>query len=354
MVDESVANAFWETVERDGAATVATLLCVMGDRLGLFEAMAEGPATAAELSQRGQVSGRYAQEWLSCLTAHGYVRHDPATDRFWLPPEHGMVLRRRGEWSLAGGFQTLAGLLPVLEPAIEAFQTGAGVDPSAYGDDLYEGMARLSAPVYEQLLVPEWLPHLPDALQRLAEGTRAADVGCGEGRALIALATHFPDSSFVGYDQLPGVLATARRNAEAAEVADRVEFRVRDAAAGLPEQFDLITSFDMVHDAVDPMGVLRSIRRALSPGGSFLLVEANCGEQVDDNTGPVATRRYGISLLYCLSVSLARGGPGLGAMGMPESVVRRMCRDAGFAGVRRLPVDNPFSSLYEVTATPLG
>jgi SAM-dependent methyltransferase len=176
-----------------------------------------------------------------------------------------------------------------------------------------------------------------------------ADVGCGTGQALIALARAFPAITATGYDVHPASVEQARRAAAEAGLADRIGFQVLDAAAGLPEAFDVITTFDVVHDAVDPLGLLRSIRDALRPGGRYLCLEINCSDQAAANTGPIATLLYGFSVLYCMTTSLAEGGEGLGTLGLPEPVLRDLAVKAGFAQVRHVEMDNPFNSLYELT-----
>lgn len=194
----------------------------------------------------------------------------------------------------------------------------------------------------------EWIPAVPKVQAKLERGALAADVGCGRGRALIRLAQAFPKSRFVGYDAFEPTIGRARANAEAAGVADRVRFERRDVVEGLPEQYDLIVTFDVVHDAVDPGGLLRAIRRGLRPDGTYLLLEINCSDKLEENLGQLGTLFHGYSILYCLTSSLAEGGEGLGTLGLPESKVRELAAEAGFRAVRRLPLENPFNVLYEV------
>jgi SAM-dependent methyltransferase len=199
------------------------------------------------------------------------------------------------------------------------------------------------------MLVQQWLPLVPDTSARLRAGARVADVDCGTGQALIALARAFPAITGTGYDVHPASVEQARRAAAEAGVADRISYQVLDAAAGLPESFDVITTFDVVHDAVDPLGLLRSIRDALRPGGRYLCLEINCSDQAAANVGPIATLLYGFSVLYCMTTSLAEGGEGLGTLGLPEPALRDLAAKAGFAQVRHVEMDNPFNSLYELT-----
>jgi hypothetical protein len=353
-IDPERLQSFAGKVLGDLAGTMATVLGILGDRLGLFTALADGdPATSAELAERARVSERYAREWLYGMHAAGYLEHDREHASFSLPAEHAEVLAvEGGPFFVGGGYQALSGELRVLDRLSEAFRSGGGVPQAAYPDDAFEGMRRFSLPWYEHQLVQEWLPAVDGAPRKLEAGARYADVGCGAGHALIKLAQAFPRSSFVGYDAFEGAIERARRAAEQAGLSDRVRFELLDAADGLPERYDLISTFDVVHDAIDPVGLLRAIRRALEPGGIYLMLEMRCAEDPADNVGPFGTLLYGISVLYCMTTSLAHGGAGLGTCGCPPERVRALCIEAGFASVRRLPLENPFNVLYEITPPP--
>ena len=172
----------------------------------------------------------------------------------------------------------------------------------------------------------QWIPAVDGAHEKLEAGTRYADIGCGAGHALIKLAQTYPRSSFVGYDSFQGAIEQAQRAAEHARLSDRVRFELLDAADGLPEQYDLISTFDVVHDAIDPVGLLRAIRRALEPDGTYLMLEMRCADDPSDNVGPFGTLLYGISVLYCMTTSLAHGGAGLGTCGCPPKSARTMHR----------------------------
>jgi SAM-dependent methyltransferase len=215
--------------------------------------------------------------------------------------------------------------------------------------DVWAGTSRFTAQWHQNMLVQQWLPLVPDTTAKLRAGARVADVGCGTGQALIALARAFPAITAAGYDVHQPAVERARRAAAEAGLADRISFEVLDAAAGLPESFDVITTFDVVHDAVDPLGLLRSIRDALRPGGTYLCLEINCSDQAADNTGPIAALLYGFSILYCMTTSLAEGGEGLGTLGLPEPVLRQLAGKAGFTQVRYVEMDNPFNRLYELS-----
>ena len=211
-------------------------------------------------------------------------------------------------------------------------------------------MERFTAGWFENLLLGEWLPAVPEVRAKLEHGAKVADVGCGAGRALIKLAGAFPNSTCSGYDAFAGQLARARQNAASAGLGDRITFERRDVAAdGLPERFDVITTFDVVHDAVDPLALLKAIRAGLEPGGIYLLLEINCADHAHDNQGPIAQVLYGFSLLYCMTSSLAHDGAGLGTCGLPESNIRALAAEAGFGTVTRV-AENPFNVLYALTS----
>jgi SAM-dependent methyltransferase len=172
-------------------------------------------------------------------------------------------------------------------------------------------------------------------------------VGCGRGRGLIKLAQAFPRSRYVGYDNFGPTVARATANAREAGVSDRVRFEERDVSKGLPAQFDVITTFDVVHDAVDPLQLLQSIRRALRPGGVYVCLDINCSDKLEENANPLGAMFHGVSVFYCMTTSLANNGAGLGTLGFHEAKVRELCEKAGFSSVRRVPLENPFNNLYE-------
>jgi len=349
-LDQARLDAFMARAIGDFAGTMTTISCILGDRLGLFAALAqEGPATSDELAERAGVEERYVREWLHGLRAAGYLEYDRDTGRFALPPEHAQALAvEGGPMFLCGGYQELQGAVGVLDRVTEAFRAGGGVPQEAYGADLWDGMRRFTSGWFDNLLLQQWIPAIPGLRERLESGADFADVGCGAGAAVIKLAKAFPASRFTGYDAFEGQLARARAAADHAGVADRVRFEALDAAAGLPARHDVISTFDVVHDAIDPLGLLRAIRTALPDDGLYLLLDINCADRHEDNDGPLAAIFYGFSLLYCMPTSLAHGGAGLGTCGLPPGTARRLCEQAGFSHVRPLPLENPFNVLYEV------
>lgn len=348
--DPAEVEAFAGRAVADAATWMVTTMTMLGDRLGLWRAMADSrPVTSAALAAATGTDERYVREWLASMTAHGYLIHDPAAATYTLPPAHALVLAVESPAHLGGLHQALFGLTGVLGPVLAAFRDGGGVPMSAYPADWWQGLERFSAGWFDHLLPQVWLPLLPELHERLRRGADVADVGCGRGRALIRLAEAFPAGRYVGFDVHPESIAAAREAARAAGVGDRVRFECRDVSAGLPGDYDVITTFDVVHDAVDPRGLLRAVRAALRPDGRYLCLDINASHRLQDNAGPIAAYFYGVSVLYCLTTSLAHGGEGLGTCGFPEHTARELCAEAGFGAVRRVEMDNPFNILYEIT-----
>jgi 2-polyprenyl-3-methyl-5-hydroxy-6-metoxy-1,4-benzoquinol methylase len=350
MMDEQKAEEFVGKVLGDTSGAVATVLAALGDRLGLFGALAtEGPATSMELAERTKTNERYVREWLAGMAAAGYLTYDPAEGRFALPAEHEPALTKEPGPAFFGGvYQELLGCLQRYDQVARAFRSGGGVAMRELHEDVFAGMNRFTMQWHENMLVQQWLPLLPDVEEKLRAGARLADVGCGGGRAIIKLVQTYPKSTLAGYDVHPPLIEMARRNAEAAGVADRVRFEVLDAATKLPERFDVVTTFDVIHDAVKPLEILRSIHDALEPGGIYVCLDINCSDKLEENVGPLATLLYGFSMLYCMTTSLAEGGEGLGTLGLPEAKLRDLAAAAGFSSVRRVEMDNPFNNLYEL------
>ena len=354
--DQAKAAAFAGRAMSDASSAAVMVMAYLGDRLNLFKTMADcGQLSSSELAAQANVNARYVQEWLSAMACAGYVEYDPAAAKFTLPPEYAPVLAQEaGPYFMGGLYQDLMGVIEPVDEVARAFKVGGGVPQSVYGDKAMCGLDRMTSAWYENFLLQVWMPSVPDVEAKLRQGgtvaavTNVADVGCGFGRALVKLAQAFPQSEYVGYDIHHPMIEHARALAQEAGVTDRVRFEQRDVEQGLPGQFDLVTSFDVLHDMVDPRAALRAIRRSLKPDGTYLLLEINCSDKLEENAGPIGAILYSISVLYCLTVSLAHGGEGLGTCGLPPSKVDEFCRAAGFSEIRRLPVDSPLNILYEI------
>jgi SAM-dependent methyltransferase len=348
-LDPARLQQFMSRVVDDMSAAMLGLVGALGDRLGLFGHLAASPCTADQLAASAGIDSRYTRDWLGALASAGYVDYDAATGAYALAPEHAMVLSAEGSPTFLGaGYQQLVGFATALTDVAQAMRNGGGLPQSSYSEDVYAGMERMSAAWFDQLLVPQWIAGVPDLARKLSEGGRVADLGCGAGRALVAMARSFPRSTFVGYDVHEDAVHRAVQNASAAGVAERVRVAQRDVAEGLDGPFDLVTTFHLMHDVREPAAVATGIRGALVPDGTWLLLESNSAEPSDGNYGPAATILYTTSLLFCAPTSIAAGAEGLGTMGLPESGIRELCGTAGFSSVRRLPGENPFNVVFEV------
>lgn len=336
----------------DLATASAVALVHVGDRVGLFRAMAGAGALSREqLEQRTGIHPRYLEEWLATMYCAGYVEHDAAADTWQLPDEHAAFFADpRSEYYLGGLFKGAPALIGMAPKLAEAFETGQGIPFQAYGDGEPLAIEQMNRPVYEARLVRQWLPQLPAVVQRLEAGARMLDLGCGTGVVAILVAQAFPKARVEGWDFDARTIEIARENAARAEVADRVRF-VQRSATTLErdgEGWDFVTTFDVMHDLPDPPGVLRRIRTALAEGGTYLMVEPKvAGRLADDVPNPFARMLHGLSCLHCVPTSLAQGGPGLGAC-WGETRARLAVQEAGFGSFKALPVKSPVQAFYEI------
>jgi SAM-dependent methyltransferase len=332
-------------------ATVNAALVVMGDRLGLYRALAgAGPLTPAELAERTGTAERYVREWLNAQAAGGYVAYEPADGRYHLPPEQTVALTDEDSPAYLPGFFEIA-LGSVLDsPRITAAaRAGSGVGWHEHNHHVHDGCERFFRPGYNANLVEAWLPALDGVVERLARGGRVADVGCGHGSSTILMARAFPNSTFVGSDYHAGSIETARRRARDAGVEDRVTFEVAAAAAYGGADYDLVTMFDCLHDMGDPVGAARHVRDTLAPGGTWMIVEPAAGDRVEDNFNPVGRAYYGFSTLLCTPASLSQDvGLALGAQAGPAKI-RGVVEQAGF-GRFRTAAETPFNLVFEARA----
>lgn len=348
-VDWDKAKRFLGQLTDDLGGAMLGALTYIGDRLGIFKALPPGQWIGSEeLARRTGLDERYLREWLGGMTAAGYVMYQPDDRTYMLPVEHAMALADEDSPFFMGGFiQMLVPNITMAPRVAEAFRTGSGVGQHEYPPETFRAMERSSANMYRRLLLRKWLPAMPEVVDALNAGATVADVGCGMGRAVIAIARAFPKARVYGFDVHPASVEHARANAEEAGVSGRVTFEVRDGTR-LPEaSFDFVSTFDVVHDAHDPVALMRSIRNSLRPGGTYLMSEMNVSANPEENINPRGRMMYSISTLYCLSVSLADGGAGIGTL-MGEPKARELAAEAGFGHFRRLPVEDMFSVLYEM------
>lgn len=329
-------------------ATLNTALVVMGDKLGLYRALAgAGPLTPAELAERTGTAERYVREWLNAQAAGDYVAYDPDSGRYTLPPEQAVALTDPGSPAyLPGLFQTALGSVLDSPQITEAATSGVGFGWGEHGHDVHEGCERFFRPGYNANLVASWLPALDGVVAKLERGARVADVGCGYGASTILMAQAFPNSSFTGSDYHGGSIDAARNRAQEAGVDGQVGFETAPAAAYTGTGYDLVTMFDCLHDMGDPVGAARHVFSTLDSDGTWMIVEPNAGDRVEDNLNPVGRTYYGFSTLLCTPASLSQEvGLALGAQA-GEARIRDVVTAAGFTRFRRV-AETPFNLVYE-------
>ncbi len=329
QLDEAKLGEFVGRVLGDLGGAFSVPLVRIGDTLGLYQALRDkGPISAEDLAAAVGCAPRYLREWLSAQAASGYVTH--AGGRFSLSPEQSMVFAETDSpVNLLGAFDTAAAMVEN-QPKVEtAFRTGKGV---AWGDQagcLFCAVARLFRPGYVNALVQDWLPALDGMAARLQTGAKVADVGCGHGVSTIVMAEAFPQSQFVGYDFHPGSIAAATAHARSHGVTN-ARFEVGRAQDFPGEDHDLITCFDCLHDMGDPAAAAAHIRKALKPGGSWMVVEPAAGDRLEDNLNPVGRIYYSASTMICVPTSLAQEtGLALGAQA-GEKRIADVIRSGGF------------------------
>jgi 2-polyprenyl-3-methyl-5-hydroxy-6-metoxy-1,4-benzoquinol methylase len=355
-------STFEQTVEIDGeklnqfvfhavdeiGATLNAALVVMGDKLGLYRALAgTGGLSPGELAARTGAAERYVREWLNAQAAGSYVRYDPDSGRYTLPPEQTVALTDPDSPAyLPGFFQIALGSVLDSPKIVEAARSGKGFGWHEHVHDVHEGCERFFRPGYNAHLTSEWLPALEGVVDKLERGALVADVGCGHGSSTILMAHAFPSSTFVGSDYHDGSIETAQRRAQESGVADRVHFQVAPAAAYSGTDYDLVTMFDCLHDMGDPVEAARHVRGTLKPDGTWMIVEPQAGDRIEENLTPVGRAYYAFSTLLCTPASLSQeGGLALGAQA-GQSRIGDVVEAGGFTRFRRT-AETPFNLVLE-------
>ena len=348
-VDKLMAFVFRSVGEV--GATLNTGLVVMGDKLGFYRAMAaSGPTTPSRLAADTGTSEPYVREWLNGQAAGMIVEYDAATGEYTLPPEHVVALTDESSPAfLPGLFQIALGTVQDSSKIIEVARDGSGLGWDEHNHDVHEGCERFFRPSYNAHLIADWLPALGGVLAKLETGARVADVGCGHGASTVIMAQAFPNSTFVGYDFHEGSIDIARSRALAAGVSNRVRFDVASADSFGGAGFELVTTFDALHDMGDPVGAARQVRRSLAEDGTWMIVEPMAGDHVQDNLNPVGRAYYGFSTLLCTPASLSQEvGLALGTQAGPARI-RQVVTEAGFSRFARV-AETPFHQVLEVRA----
>ncbi|MDZ5623551.1 class I SAM-dependent methyltransferase [Nocardioides sp. HM23] len=348
-INEDKLNEFVGRFAGDLGAVLHAATVLVGDRLGLYVAMGDSqPVTAAQLAERTGYPERYLAEWLSAQAASGYAEYDPATQEFRLTEEQAFALTSPDNPLFApGGLQVAASTIIDVDLIAEAFRSGRGVAWGEHNHNLFDGTDRFFRPNYIGNLVDAWLPALDGVVAELETGGRIADVGCGYGSSTILMAKAFPNATLVGSDVHAPSIEAARKAAADAGVGERCKFEVADAHSYSGSGYDLVTFFDCLHDMGDPVGVAGHVRSTLADNGTWLLVEPNAADRLEDNLNPVGRIFYSASTMICVPNSHSQEvGLALGAQA-GEARTREVTEQGGFTRFRRA-AETPFNLVYEV------
>jgi len=346
-LDMDKLNAFVGRFVGDLGAAVHTGMVVIGERLGLYKALAAGPMTPAELAAKTKTDERYVREWLASQAAGGYITYDEKTKRFHLTAEQAFTLADEDSPAyFPGAFELALGSLAAVPRITESFRTGAGMGWGEHDDRVFHGCEKFFRPGYAANLVSAWIPSLEGVEQKLKAGARVADVGCGKGASTLLMAKAFPNSRFYGFDYHDKSVEAAGESAKRAGIADRVTFEVA-AAKGYPgKDYDFVAVFDCLHDMGDPVGAAKHVRQSLAKDGSWMIVEPFANDDLKDNLNPVGRVYYGFSTLVCTPCSRSQEvGLCLGAQA-GEARMREVVMSAGFSRFRRA-TETPFNLVYE-------
>jgi SAM-dependent methyltransferase len=348
-MNETKMMDFVERAVGDVGAVLGGAMVVIGDKLGLYRAMAgAGSLTPAELATRTGTHERYVREWLSAQAARGYVTYD-GDDRFSLPDEHATPLTdETSPACVIGAFEIAVGSVYATDTIADRFRTGEGFAWGDHDEHVLGGCERFFRPGYLNNLASTWIPALDGVEAKLNAGARVADVGCGHGASTLLLAEAYPASTVVGFDAHDGSIDAARKRAADAGLADRVRFDVASATT-FDGSYDLVCFFDCLHDMGDPAGACAHVREHLAPGGTLMLIEPFANDDLTDNLNPVGAAYYGFSTLLCTPSSLSQDiGTALGAQA-GEARLRKIVTSAGFTALRRV-AETPFNIVLEARA----
>ncbi len=347
VLDMDKLNAFVGRFVGDLGAAVHAGMVVIGEKLGLYKALAAGPMTSGELATATKTDERYVREWLGSQAAGGYVTYDAQTGKFHLNAEQAFTLAHEESPAyLPGAFELALGSLEAVPRIVESFRTGAGMGWHEHADGVFHGCEKFFRPGYAANLVSSWIPALEGVQQKLETGARVADVGCGKGASTLLLAKAFPKSKIFGFDYHDKSIEGARVSAARDGLSDRVAFEVARAQDYPGGGYDLVAVFDCLHDMGDPVGAGMHVRESLAPDGTWMIVEPFANDEMKDNLNPVGRVYYSFSTLLCTPCSRSQQGElCLGAQA-GEAKIREVVTAAGFTRFRRA-AETPFNIVYE-------
>lgn len=347
VLDMDKLNAFIGRFVTDLGAAVHAGMVVIGEKLGLYKALAAGPMSSAELAAKTQTDERYVREWLASQAAGGYVTYNETTHKFSLSEEQAFALANEDSPAyLPGAFELALGSLASVPRIAESFRSGAGMGWHEHDDGVFHGCEKFFRPGYAANLVSSWIPALHGVREKLEAGGKVADVGCGKGASTLLMAKAFPNSRFHGFDYHDKSIAAAAAGAQRDGLADRVSFAVSKAGEFPGKNYDFVAVFDCLHDMGDPVGAAAHVRESLAPDGTWMIVEPFAHDQLKDNLNPVGRVYYSFSTLLCTPCSRSQEvGLCLGAQA-GENRIRDVVTTAGFKRFRRA-AETPFNIVYE-------
>lgn len=346
-VDQAKLQSFLGKVVGDIGAAISVPLFIIGEKLGLYKAMAgAGPITAEQLAAKTGCAQRYVREWLMNQAAGGYVQFDAATETFTLPDEQALALAdENSSYYMHGGFEIVQSVFMDQEKIADAFRTGKGLHWGEHHECLFRGTERFFRASYAGQLVSSWIPALDGVEPKLKRGARVADIGCGHGASTIIMAEAYPNSTFVGLDYHDKSIAAAKRAAAERGNPRNVSFHTASASDFAGDGFDLVACFDCLHDMADPVGAAKHIHGVLKSDGAWMIVEPFASDKPEENLNPIGRVYFGASTTVCIPTSLAGNGPALGAQA-GESRIRDVVERGGFARFRRA-AQTPFNLIFE-------
>jgi SAM-dependent methyltransferase len=346
-LDMDKLNAFIGQFVGDLGAAVHAGMVVIGEKLGLYRALAAGPMTPAELAAQTHTDERYLREWLSSQAAGGYVTYDDKTEKFSLNAEQAFALANEDSPAyIPGAFELALGSLAAVPRITESFRSGAGMGWHEHHEGVFHGCEKFFRPGYAANLVSSWIPSLEGVQAKLEAGATVADVGCGKGASTLLMAKAFPKSKFTGFDYHDKSIEGARESAKRQGLADRVKFEVASAAGYPGKDYDFVAVFDCLHDMGDPVGAAKHVRQSLSKDGTWMIVEPFAHDDMKDNLNPVGRVYYSFSTLLCTPCSRSQEvALCLGAQA-GEARIRDVVTKAGFTRFRRAS-ETPFNIVYE-------
>ncbi len=347
IIDQSKLQEFMMKAVGDIASSFGAMPIILGDRLGLYKTMAKtGPITSEDLANQTSTAERYIREWLASQAAAGYINYNPIDRKYFLPHENAMVLAYENSPTfMMGAYQVLRSIFKDEDKFIDIFKSGKGLRWGEHHHDLFEGTAKFFKPNYMGNLVQSWIPSLEGVEEKLKNGAKVADIGCGYGIPSIIMVKEYPNSKFYGFDNHKLSIEAANELAQKEGLANRVQYAVVSTNQSIGNDYDLITFFDCLHDMADPIGALKFAKQSMKEDGTCMIIEPNANDNVEDNLNLVGRIYYAASSIICVPNSLADNGVALGAQA-GEKKIKEVAEKAGFTKFRRSS-QTPFNIVFE-------